>query len=444
MLTAIRKEMPALLHLALPIIAGQLGQMLLGIADTAMVGWTGVVPLAACSLANAVLAIPAITGLGLLFGVAVRTSAAHGAGASHEAGEVLRHGCLLALIAGLALGLMATFGAPLLGHLGQSPEVAETARVYFIICGWSMIPAFVFTVFRQYCEALGAQWPAFWILLGSVLLNVLLNWIFIFGHWGSPVMGIEGAGWATLISRVIAMLVLFWYVQKALRFTRQRPVRWIAPLHPQEIRGLVKIGLPSAGQLLFEAGAFSFAAILLGWISKEALAAHHVALSCAAFTFMVPLGLSMASTIRIGSALGACQPERFRPIAFGAWIAGLAFMGCTALGFIFFGETVARWFVDDAVVIALTAKLLVIAGIFQLLDSQQVNAMGALRGLHDVRVPMGIVFAAYWLVALPVGASLAFRTSLGPIGMWVGLACGLGCAALLLTLRFLKKTRTEG
>jgi MATE family multidrug resistance protein len=201
------------------------------------------------------------------------------------------------------------------------------------------------------------------------------------------------------------------------------------------------MGVPAAGGLLFESGAFAAAALMMGWLGATALAAHQIALSCAAFTFMFPLGLAMAASIRISKALGGGRREVLRAIGFGALGLSSLLMLAFALVFAAAGGWLARGFTTDPAVIALAAQLLVVAAVFQLFDGGQVVSAGALRGLTDVKVPTVITFIAYWMVSLPLAGLLAFRASLGPVGIWTGLAAGLASAAVLLAWRFVRLTR---
>lgn len=435
------QELPATLALALPIAAGQVGQMLLGIADSAMVGQLGAVPLAACAFANAVLAIPLVAGFGLLGGVFVRASVASGAGDAAAAARVLRAGVAIAALGGFALAVAGHATVFLFPRMGQEPEVVAEAVRYTIICAWSLIPAFIATALRQFCESLGAQWPAFWLYTATVALNIALNWVFIYGNIGAPALGLEGAGWATLISRIVTVVALAWFIAKAPRFADIRAcARGKQPVR-DELRQLRILGLPTAFHYAVEVAAFVVAAIMLGWLGAVPLAAHQIAISCAAFTFMVPLGISMASTIRFGHALGAGTPGRCRPIALGSVLLAGTFMTCTATVFLTCGPLIASGFTGEHDVIQLGAALLIVTGIFQIFDGQQVVATGCLRGLSDVKTPVILVFAAYWVLALPLGWLFALPLRFGAVGMWCGLALGLAAAAALLTARLRSKLR---
>ncbi|MGH8046517.1 MAG: MATE family efflux transporter, partial [Chthoniobacterales bacterium] len=271
-------------------------------------------------------------------------------------------------------------------------------------------------------------------------LNVALNFVFIFGNLGSPMLGLTGAGIATLTARIATVVVLLVFMSRASYFRPHLAHNSGERGMAREMRGLLRVGLPAGGQYLAEVGAFATASLMMGWIGINALAAHQIAITCAATTFMVPLGLGMAVTVRVGQAYGAQKFHQVRPIAFGGLGMALIVMACTALGFILGSEIIARLFVSSADVLHLAAALLVVAGFFQLVDGAQVVTMNALRGLADVRVPMCLAIFSYWCVALPLSWFLTFRAGAGPVGIWMGLAIGLLCAAGLLTWRFLWKS----
>jgi MATE family multidrug resistance protein len=278
------------------------------------------------------------------------------------------------------------------------------------------------------------------IIIGDVGLNALLNWILVFGHLGVPALGLVGSGIATLLARTTAVAVIGYWLRHAPEFAliRAAPATgW----QREKFVELLRLGGPAAGMLLFEAGAFSAASLMMGWLGTLALAAHQIALGFAALTFMFPLGLSIAVSLRISRARGEGRLEALRPIGFGALAAGLALMGAFGLTFAVAGHWITAAFTPDVEVAALAAHLLVVAAMFQLFDGGQVISVGALRGLTDVRVPSVITFIAYWVISLPAGYLLAFRLGYGPLGVWSGLALGLACAALLLGWRFHALTR---
>ncbi|MEO8353650.1 MAG: MATE family efflux transporter [Chthoniobacteraceae bacterium] len=435
------REARATWSLALPLMAGQLSQMLMSLVDSAMVGRVGVVPLAAAAFAHSILGIFALLGIGLLTSVSVQAAQAHGRGRATEAGEVLRSGLILSLLTGTLALAIVWWLSDHLTAFGQPPSVATEARAYFLIVGGSLTPAFLLLTLKQFSEALSHPVPPMLIMIGSVFLNAILNWFFIYGHGGLPAMGLAGAGWATLLARVIAFLALLAFVARARRFSHASPLNEVFRVSMARVISMLKIGGPSAITLLLEASAFSATALMMGWIGTDALAAHQIAFTCAATTFMLPLGISMATTIRVGQAIGAGEVSRVRRIGNTALGMGALIMALCGIAFAFTGHFIAKGFVDDPAVTALAAKLLLVAALFQVFDGLQVIAAGALRGLEDVNVPMAIGAAAYWGLALPAAYFLAFRAGWGPVGIWSGLVGGLGAAALLLVTRFVSRAR---
>lgn len=426
------------LALAAPIIAGHVGQMLMGWADTLMVGRVGVVELAACAFANTILAVAFVFGFGVMSSVSVLASQSFGAG--RGTGRVYRSGLLLGALLGASLFTAVLALLPFLSVLGQPAEVNAAVGPFLILVGLSVVPAMLFTAVKSFAEALSHPWPPFWIVLGGVALNVLLNFVFIFGLLGSPALGLTGAGLATLLSRLASLAAILLWVHRspAIRphLARTANDRSAA----RELGGLLRVGLPAGGQYLAEVGAFATASLMMGWISVPALAAHQIAITCAATTFMVPLGLGMAITVRVGQSVGAREFARVRPIAFGGLGLAVLVMCATAAGFLVFAQPLARLFVADPTVVFLAASLLVIAGLFQVVDGAQVLMMNALRGLTDIDVPMAIAVFSYWIVALPASYALAFPAKLGPAGIWAGLALGLTIASVALTARFAWKS----
>lgn len=432
------QELRPTLRLAAPITAGQVGQMLMGVADTIMVGQLGTLALAACSFANNILIVVAVTGFGVLTAVSVRVSHAHGAGVATAMARSLHGGLGLSVFGGVAGALLLHAVFPAFHHMGQAPGVVEEARNYLLIVGWSLVPALLIGAIRNYLDAQSRPWPAFWIMFAGVLLNVVLNWVLIYGNLGAPALGLTGAGWATFISRVATLLALVLFVWGG----RSKPVE---PLRVNgawwaEQAALLRLGAPAGFQLLSEVGAFALAAILIGHLGAVPLAAHQIAITCASTTFMFPLGVAMASTVRTAQAIGAGRRDLLRPIAAGSWLIGVGLMAAFAVLFLLASHPIAAAFVKDPDTIRLAASLLIVAGVFQLVDGVQVVGSGLLRGLRDTTGPMLITIAAYWLVALPLGSWLAFSRGGGAVGMWQGLALGLFVAAVLLVRRFLVRT----
>lgn len=435
------REVRPTLALALPIIIGQVSQMLMGLTDSVMIGHAGTVPLAASSFGGNIFGIFYVLGIGLMLPVAIFVSRARGADRPAECGEYLRHGLALALGFGLLEhGLLAILGAKL-HWFGQPPEVLAVVNPFFQLIGASITPVLVYLALRQFAEAMGRPWVPMLIMLGGVGLNAFLNWVLIYGHLGVPALGLTGAGISTLLSRTLGAVVIFVWIERDPRLRAVLPARWVAPLSRARLREMLHLGLPSAGMLLFEAGAFGASAIMMGWLGAAPLAAHQIAISCATTTFMFLLGLSIATGMRLGAAAGANEPGRYRPIAGTSLALGglcaLVFMGIYLLA----GHEIAGWFVRDADVVALATRLLVVAALFQFFDGAQVVTAASLRSLADVRLPAVITFVAYWVIAIPGGYLFGVHGAFGAVGIWAALAAGLAFAAILLALRFLRLTR---
>jgi MATE family multidrug resistance protein len=434
-----RIELAKTLALACPIVAGQVGQMLMGLVDTLMVGHVGTSSLAAAAFANCLMSVAFVFGIGVLSSVGVLVSRAHGAGMDRQKQVILSSSVWLSGIVGVILATGLTLAQPWLSVFRQPEAVLAQGKPFIAILSWSLVPALVFISSKGFSEAVSRPLVPALIMYLGVALNVFLNWVLIFGNLGAPSLGLTGAGWATLISRIVTMTGTLWF---CVRVTRSRfSVLWPGLISLPTISLLLRIGLPTGFQYLAEVGAFAFAAILMGWIGTTALAAHQIAITCAATTFMFPLGISQAVSVRIGQAVGARRPDLVRMIGFGGLSLSGLIMMFFALVYAILGHSIANSFNSDSAVVGLTANLLLIAGIFQIADGVQVTAMGGLRGLADVRAPMILAFTYYWLCAIPLGYVVAFVFQAGAVGIWVGLATGLFIAAITLTTRFWLLTR---
>lgn len=426
------------LRLAVPLMIGQLSQMLLGVADTVMIGHLGVTELAALTFINSLFHIPLVFGIGLLTGISVMTSNSRGSDDAPGARGSCRHGLYLATALGLVVFGISWIVSLNLDHFGQPPDVAARATVFFRVVMLSLIPALAAMALKNHADALNRPWPPFWIFLGGVALNVLLNWVMIHGKWGCPALGFEGAAWATLISRIGIFVAMLVWLLRAKGLREWVPYRWFRKPDFLDLRRLLAVGFPASIQMVCEVMAFSLAGLMMGRFGSNTMAAHQIAITLAGTAFMIPLGLSMALTVRIGEAHGAAELTRLRPIVVSGWILA-AFYSVLAAGvFLVFGRFLASLFIQAPEVISLTASMLVIVGIFQLFDSLQVASSSLLRGLQDARVPAVIGFVAYWLIGLPVGAGLGLGAGMGALGVWWGLAAGLFVASITLGPRLWK------
>ena len=429
--------------LALPLAAGQISQMLISLADTLMVGRLGVLPLAAATFANNVLYLPFIFGLGFSISVSIRVSQARGAGDQLAARAALRHGFYLSLAAGGLTMLGVWVVQPFLGLFRQEPEIIRAVPRYFVLVAASMIPALGAMAVKNHADALNKPWPPFWIMLGAAGLNVVFNWIFIYGRLGAPQMGLDGAGLATLLARIAMLAAMIGWCTKSPAVRDWVPTHWFRAPEWHAVRELVRLGWPTSIQLLAEVSAFVMATLLIGTLGPDALASHQVAMTCAAMVFMVPLGLSQALTVRMGEAWGAARHERLRPVLLSGWVLALAFTVCSAQAFVYFNHTIAGWFLTDSSAARLTARLLLVSAAFQVSDALQVSSAGGLRGLGDVKVPGWIAFIAYWIVSIPAGWFFAFPLGQGVTGMWWGITLGLTISAVTLGSRIWRKTQYQ-
>ena len=431
-------ELRATLALAVPMMIGQFGQMLMGITDTLVLGRVGVVPLAAVGFSNTLLGTLYVGGIGLLTSIGIFAAQAHGAKLEQEKVEVMRSALWLSLSAGALAAALIWLFLPILRIFGQPIPIETAARPYLAIVGLSLIPALGSMAAKTFCEALGRPVIPTVILYIGVTLNLLLNLPLVFGWMGIPALGLLGSAIATFAAR---LFVLGGTVAYALLLSR---LQWSA-LAPSQVdwgrvRALFLVGLPIGCQYLAEVGAFSFGAVMMGWMGTVALASHQVVLTCAATTFMFPLGISIAAGVRIGHAVGSQAHGALRRIAFGAIAISTAVAAGFATLYLLAGHDVARLFTNEEAVLALAARLMIVAGIFQIADGIQVTAAGCLRGLADVRLPMLIGFFCYWAVAIPTAFITAFTVRVGAIGIWIGLAAGLFVAATLLTWRLVAIT----
>lgn len=429
------------LKLAFPLVIGQVSQMLLGVADTVMIGKLGVTELAVLTFANSLFYVPFVFGIGVLTAISVFTSNARGAGDTAAGRASCRLGVYISTVLGLLLfGVMWALSLNL-EMFGQPKEVEQNTGPFFMTIMASMIPALMSMALKNHADALDRPWPPFWIFLGGVLLNVFLNWVMIYGNLGCPAWGLEGAAIATLIARIAILVAMFVWLYRASGFREWVPYHWFRMPENAETRKFLGVGIPASLQMICEVSAFSAAGLLMGKFGATAMAAHQVALMCAATAFMVPLGLSMALSVRIGSANGAGEFHRLRKIVVSGWWLGASWAMIGAMIFFFSGEFLASLYIDDLSVIRLAASIMIVVGVFQLFDSLQIGSVAMLRGLHDARMPAVMGFVAYWVIGIPVGILLSIEMGYGAVGVWCGLAVGLFVACGLLVPRLWKLTR---
>ncbi|MBV9392584.1 MAG: MATE family efflux transporter [Verrucomicrobia bacterium] len=433
-------ELLETVKLAFPIIAGQMGQMLMAVVDTLMVGRLGVVPLAGAALANSLTVIAIVFGAGLLSSTGVLVSQAHGAGISAVKPVILRSSIWFSSLAGLCSALALTALQENLTIFGQPAGVIAQAKPFLLVISWSMLPALVFLSSKMFCEALSRPLVPMIMMYAGLVLNVFLNWMLIYGNLGAPRFGLVGAAYATLVGRTVTMTGTLWYCfylcGRARKLTGGNHLLGRSLWDSATLKTLLRLGLPAGMQNLLGVSAFTFATLMMGWLGATALAAHQIVITCAATSFMFPLGVSQAVSVRVGQSVGAGCLPLVRTIAFGGFGLSAAAMSVSAMSFGIFGHELAAAFSGDSQVVQLTSLLFMVAAGFQVADGIQITAAGALRGLADVRIPMLLAAAAYWVVGIPLACFLTLTLNIGPIGIWIGLAAGLFLAALLLSTRF--------
>lgn len=427
------------LKLAFPIILGEVAQMMLGIIDTAMVGAVGYKQLAAAALVISVMNIPFVFGIGITISVSQMVSMAHGRRDGKLVSHYLYNGFWLCAISAVLISLGIELSKNILFHLDQDPEVALLALPYLQIMGWSVIPMLLFLALKQFTDGLEFTKTAMILSLSAIPINAFLNWLMIYGNWGFPRLELPGAAWATLITRILIFILLGFIILYHNTFSRYIAVRSkVWKLKRQTMKDLLHIGIPSSFQITMEAGAFAVSGILIGTIGAVEQAAHQIALSLAALTFMVSMGLSQAGSIRTSNAFGRNDSNLIRLIGKSTLIMALIYGTLCALVFILFRYQLPYFFNDDKAVVSMSAYLLLFAALFQISDSTQAISAGLLRGIKDVKVPTFFIAIAYWAIGIPVGCLLAFYFKMGAAGIWTGFITGLTFSAAFLSLRFRK------
>jgi MATE family multidrug resistance protein len=443
---SIRKDFIHTLQLSFPIILGQVGSVLMGISDTLMLGNISKEAVAASGIGNQIYFLFTVLGMGTIAAMAPMIATSKGAKNDKECGEILRTGIELGFLISIVICSIMFVISENFQWFHQPPAITTLVQSYLRILTVSTIPFMLFLALKQFSDGLSFTKPAMVITLIAVLLNIGLNWILIYGHFSFPAMGIKGAAISTLVSRIMMALMMVVYV-----FRQKSYTSFLPPListfntFPLIVK-ILKVGLPGGLQLFFEVGAFAGAAILVGWIGTDELAAHQIVLGLAALTYMMSAGISVSGSIRVGNAFGQGDKMKIKQTGLSAIFLVGIFMLCSCLIFIIYNEELVLLFIKDHSVVYTAASVLMIAGLFQFSDGVQVVALGILRGIEDVNIPTVITLLAYWIVGLPVGYILGFVFNLGIQGIWIGLLIGLTTSAILLTSRFyilVNKDRTK-
>jgi MATE family multidrug resistance protein len=428
-------------RLAIPVVMAELGWVTMGLVDTLMVGPLGAEAIGAVGLGSSVFMGVVVFAMGLLLGMDTLVSHAFGAGQLDECHRWLVHGTALAVLLTFPLTGLLWWVTRSLEALGLEPAVLELTRPYLDVVNWSVLPLLLYAAFRRYLQGMGVVRPVMIALISANIVNAIFNWVLIFGKFGAPALGVAGAAWATVGSRVamsgflLAVIVYReWGVRPGLFETPLR-IEW------DWMRRLVGLGAPAAAQLTLEVGVFAASTTLAGRLPAVALAAHQIAINIAAFTFMVPLGVSSAGAVRVGHAIGRRDPDGAARAGWTALFLGAGFMSLAAAAFVLVPHLLVGAFTTDARVLTMGATLLTIAAVFQLFDGLQGVATGVLRGLGDTRTPMIWNLVGHWFIGLPLGYTLCFTLGYGAFGLWWGLSSGLIICGVALLLTWHRKSR---
>ena len=439
--TPLGKLLRNLLALAIPVVLSELGWMGMSVVDTMMVGRLGPVAIGAVGLANAFYYSPALLGIGILLGLDTQVSQAFGRRDYDECHRWLAHGIYLACLY-VPLCMCLVWLLPFsFGTLHVNAQVAPATTLYLRILNWGTLPLLLYAGFRRYLQGVGKVQPIMFALVSANLVNWAGNWALIYGHLGLPRMGLSGSALSTCLARVYMAGVLMyaaWHNERGRGhplFAHWPGMQW------ERMRSLLQLGLPSAGQIVLEVGAFGAATILAGRLAPAVLAAHQIVLNWASVTFMVPLGLSAATAVSVGQAIGARRFADARRVGWLAIVCGVAFMSLAAITFIVIPIPILHVYTHGVDVLKSALPILAIAAAFQVFDGAQAVATGALRGVGETRLPMLATLGGYWFFGLPLGYILCFTLGWGVRGLWLGLTSALILVSVIVLIRWSQDAR---
>ncbi|MDO5529464.1 MAG: MATE family efflux transporter [Paracoccus sp. (in: a-proteobacteria)] len=436
-----RPHLIATLALGLPLIGSHLARMAIGLTDTLMISWYGVEALGALVIATSLFFIIQMLGSGFGIGVMGLLASAHARGDDTEMRRATRMALWLSSIHAMIAMPFLWFSKPILLALGQTDMIASLAQDYLRIAGWGILPVLWMMVLNSYLAAMERTQVILWITVAGIPLNILFNWCLIFGNWGFPELGVQGAAIASVSTQTLGMAAILAYalwLPEARRFNLMQRF-WKPDWHA--FRAIFALGMPVGLTLVAEVGMFVGANLMMGWIGTLELGAHGIALQIASVTFMVQLGLANAATIRVGQMVARDDGAGMRDAAATVLSLSLIFALLSVALFLLAPRTLIGLYLDfsqpeAAAVMALAVGFLVWAALFQLTDALQVVGLGLLRGAQDTRVPMWLAAISYWLIGLPAGYVLAFPLGMGGAGLWLGLVIGLSVASVLMLRRF--------
>ncbi len=426
------------LKLAIPVVASQVGHVIVQIADNAMVGQYGgddPLPLASVSFGGAVFMTILVATMGLTFGLTPIVGELFAQHRCGKAAKYLQNGILLYAVVGVVATLIQLSIIPAMSLLGQPEEVVAMAIPYYLTLVVTMFPTMVFFTFKQFLEGLGDTKTAMWCVIISNVVNIALNWMFIYGHLGFAEMGVLGAGIATMISKMLMTILIVVYFFRGDNFAEYTSRFARVNFSKYHIFRLIKLGTPISAQIFMEASTFTFIGVMMGWLGTTAMSANQIGVSLGNAAFMIILAIGSAATIRVSHCFGARNPHEMKIASTAAWHLGVVWNLITAIIFCSLSGVLPRIFTSNEEVIHVAQALLIFIGIYQIPDGVQCVAVGILRGMQDVKAIIPIAFVSYWGLNLSVGYVCTFVLGMGAQGLYVGYIVGLSAASILLIMR---------
>lgn len=419
---------------------GQLGHVLVGLADNIMVGKLGSASLASVSLANGLMFIFLSLGIGFTFAITPLMAEADGEKDIEKGRTIFQHGLFLSIILGFVICGLLMVSQPLMNYMKQPDEVVQLAIPYYQIIAFSMVPVMIFQGFKQFADGLSLTKYAMQATIIANVINVFFNYTLIYGKLGFPALGVVGSAYGTMISRFFMVAFMIYIVSKRKEFTPFIKNFTFKGIKTSVVKRIYSLGYPTALQMWFEVSLFASGIFLAGMIGTNAQASNQIALNLASMTYMIAIGLGVTATVRVGNQKGLKNFKELRRIGLSIFLLMAIIDLFFALGFMVAKDVLPTFYIDDAEVIKTASILIVIAGFFQLSDGIQAVILGGLRGLQDVKIPMFITFIAYWVIGFPICYYLGIHTELKAKGIWIGLLISLTASAILLYIRFNKLT----
>lgn len=424
------------LAMALPVMLTQAGQVTVQLADNIMVGHLGTAQLAAVSFANSIFILGMVFGIGFTQGLTPHVGQSFGKGEHQKVSSLLKNSIVLNTITAFLLAALMLGVGGVMNLMGQTEQVVLYGKEYYNILLYSLVPFLIFFGLRQFSEGIGITKYAMYITLIANLLNIFLNWVLIYGHFGFEAMGVRGAALATLISRIV-MLILFAYIFVKLDCYKKYIFHFKTPfINLTLMLKVLKTSIPLSLQNLVEITAFSLSAIMVGWLGVVPLASHQVAMSMSSFSFMIALGIGAAATIRVSHQYGYGDYKSMRIAGFASVHLSVVLMALCGIAYIVFRNYIPIIYTQDPLVREMAATLLIMSALFQVFDAMQLASLACLRALADVKIPLIFSIISYYLVSLPMGYFFGFTLNMGPVGVWIGLLLGLAFAGILFMSRF--------